>query len=244
LTGNAEHDFPVAGIAPTVRAGVISERREHRVTTSRPQSPDDALWFLLDGNERFVRGRMEHPHQDAGRRTATLDGQQPFAAILGCSDSRAAVEIVFDRGLGDLFVVRTAGHMVGAEVLASLEFAVAVLGAPLVVVLGHDSCGAVGAALQAHETGVTPPGNLRHVVERLTPQVLEARAADVTHPDEVARLHARRTAEALLEQSAVLREQVDAGACGVVVLAYDLADGRAHVVAAHGVTVPERAAEG
>jgi carbonic anhydrase len=210
------------------------------LATTWPQTPDEALRFLLDGNERFVRGRMEHPHQDAARRAATVDGQQPFAAILGCSDSRAAVEIVFDRGVGDLFVVRTAGHMVGAEVLASLEFAVAVLGAPLVVVLAHDSCGAVAAALQAHETGVTPPGNLRHVVERLTPQVLEARAADVTDPDEVARLHARRTADALLEQSAVLRERVEAGACGVAVLAYDLADGRAHVVATHAVTTPVR----
>ncbi len=209
------------------------------MTTSWPETPDEALRFLLDGNERFVRGHAEHPHQGAERRAAAADGQRPFAVLFGCSDSRVAAEIVFDRGIGDLFVVRTAGHIVGAEVLASVDFAVAVLEAPLVVVLGHDSCGAVGAALQAHESGVTPPGHLSHIVERLTPLVLEARAANVTDVDEVGREHGRRTAQALLEQSALLRERVEAGACGVVVLAYDLVDGRTHVTAAHGVPVPE-----
>ncbi len=213
------------------------------MTATWPHTPDEALRFLLDGNERFVRGRVEHPHQGAERRAATVDGQQPFAAILGCSDSRAAVEIVFDRGLGDLFVVRTAGHVVGAEVLGSLEFAVAVLGAPLVVVLGHDSCGAVAAGLQAHDSGVMPPGHLPHIVERLEPQVLEARATGVTDPDEVGRLHGKRTAEALLEQSAILRERVDAVACGVVVLTYDLVNGRTNVVATHGVAVPQAVPE-
>ncbi len=209
------------------------------MATTWPETPDEALRFLLDGNERFVRGHAEHPHQGADRRVAAADGQQPFAVLFGCSDSRVAAEIVFDRGIGDLFVVRTAGHLVGAEVLASVDFAVAVLATPLVVVLSHDSCGAVGAGLQAHESGVTPPGHLRHIVERLAPLVLEARAAGVIDPDEVGRWHARRTAQALLEQSELLRERVEAGTCGVVVLGYHLVDGRTHVVAAHGVTVPE-----
>jgi carbonic anhydrase len=211
-------------------------------STTWPGTPDEALRFLLDGNERFVTGKVDHPNQDAERRTEAANSQHPFAVLFGCSDSRVAAEIVFDRGIGDLFVVRTAGHLIGEEVLASVDFGVAVLGTPLVVILSHDSCGAVGAALDAHQSAVTPAGHMRHIVERLTPEVLEARAAGITDRDEVVRMHGRRTAEDLLEQSALLRERVEAGTCGVVVLAYALADGRAHVVAAHGVTVPPEAA--
>jgi carbonic anhydrase len=207
-------------------------------STEWPATPDEALRFLLDGNERFLTGRAAHPNQDAERRTEAANQQHPFAVLFGCSDSRVAAEIIFDRGIGDLFVVRTAGHLIGAEVLASIDFAVAVLATPLVVILSHDSCGAVGAALEAHESAVTPAGHMRHIVERLTPEVLQARAAGVTDRDEVARLHGRRTAEALLEESALLRERVEAGECGVVVLAYQLVDGRTHIVAAHGVAVP------
>ncbi|HYY10460.1 MAG TPA: carbonic anhydrase [Kineosporiaceae bacterium] len=208
------------------------------MTTTWPVTPDEALQFLLDGNERFVRGDVAHPNQDAARREAAALDQKPFAVLFGCSDSRVAAEIVFDRGLGDLFVVRTAGHLVGEEVLASIDYAVAVLETPLVVVLSHDSCGAVGAALQAHESGVTPPGHLRSIVERLTPEILQARATHVTDPDEVTRLHGRHTARAILEQSPLVRERVEAGDVGVVVLAYQLVDGRTHVVASHGLTVP------
>jgi carbonic anhydrase len=208
------------------------------MATTWPGTPDEALRFLLDGNERFVTGAVAHPNQDAERRAEAANEQRPFAVLFGCSDSRVAAEIIFDRGIGDLFVVRTAGHLIGEEVLASIDFAVAVLGTPLVVILSHDSCGAVGAALDAHQSAVTPAGHMRHIVERLTPEVLEARAAGVTDRDEVARLHGRRTAEALVEESALLRERVEAGTCGVVVLAYQLTDGRTHVVAAHGVEAP------
>ncbi|MFE5549268.1 carbonic anhydrase, partial [Streptomyces sp. NPDC056534] len=112
-------------------------------------SPAVALDALLAGNTRFVSGAPQHPNQDAARRTELAPGQDPFAVILGCSDSRLAAEIIFDQGLGDLFVVRTAGHVLGTEVLGSVEYATSVLGARLVVVLGHDSCGAVAAARAA-----------------------------------------------------------------------------------------------
>jgi carbonic anhydrase len=204
--------------------------------TTWPSTPDDALRFLLDGNQRFVAGRPEHPNQDAARRETSVNVQRPFAVLFGCSDSRVAAEIIFDRGLGDLFVVRTAGHLVGDEVLASIEYGVAVLDTPLVVVLSHDSCGAVDAALHAHDSGQTPPGHLRRIVERLTPEVLVARAQGITDADEVARLHARATAQTLLEESALIRERVDAGACGIAVLAYRLVDGRTHLIAGHGLS--------
>src|SRR4051795_12320053 len=201
-----------------------------------PDTPDEALAYLLDGNERFLSGQADHPNQDAARREASANEQRPFAVLFGCSDSRVAAEIVFDRGLGDLFVVRTAGHLVGEEVMASLEYAVAVLETPLVVVLSHDSCGAVGAALQAHESAVTPPGHLRRIIERLTPEILAARARGITDVDEVARFHGLATAQTLLEESALLRERVESGVCGIAVLAYQLVDGRTHLVGAHGLS--------
>src|SRR5882757_11398177 len=121
-----------------------------------PTDPDQALRLLLAGNRRFVLGRREHPNQDAARRTETAPGQRPFAVLFGCSDSRLAAEIIFDRGLGDLFVVRTAGHVIGPEVLGSIEYGVTVLGTPLIAVLGHDTCGAVGAAMRAVHDGALP----------------------------------------------------------------------------------------
>src|SRR5882757_6080897 len=145
-----------------------------------PTDPDQALRLLLAGNRRFVLGRREHPNQDADRRTAVVPGQRPFAVLFGCSDSRLAAEIIFDRGLGDLFVVRTAGHVMGPEVLGSIEYAVSLLGCPLAVVLGHDACGAVAATRSAVQDGTTAPGYVRDVIERVTPSVLTARAAGHT----------------------------------------------------------------
>src|SRR3954452_7597051 len=108
--------------------------------------PGEAFELLLAGNQRFVAGAPERPNQDATRRAEVAPSQRPFAVLFGCSDSRLAAEIIFDRGLGDLFVVRTAGHVMGPEVIGSIEYGVGVLACPLVVVLGHEGCGAVGAA--------------------------------------------------------------------------------------------------
>ncbi|MFD9378430.1 carbonic anhydrase, partial [Streptomyces sp. NPDC059999] len=167
------------------------------------QTPHDAFDLLMAGNQRFVSGTPEHPNQDATRRTETAPSQQPFAVLFGCSDSRLAAEIIFDRGLGDLFVVRTAGHVAGTEVLGSIEFGVSVLNAPLVVVLGHDSCGAVAAACAALEDGKTPGGFVRDVVERVTPSVLAARAAGRETPEEILAEHIEHTVDLLLERSRV-----------------------------------------
>lgn len=203
------------------------------------QSPTPAAAFelLLAGNRRFVAGAPQHPNQDAARRAETAPGQRPFAVLFGCSDSRLAAEIIFDRGLGDLFVVRTAGHVVGSEVLGSIEFGVDVLGCPLVVVLGHDSCGAVGAACAALDEGMVPAGYVRDVVERVTPSVLAARAAGRVEADEILAEHVRHTVDLLLDRSRVLAERVDAGQAAVVGLCYRLVDGRADVVAARGLDV-------
>ncbi|MFJ9643690.1 carbonic anhydrase [Streptomyces sp. NPDC004244] len=197
-------------------------------------TPRDAFELLMAGNERFVSGATEHPNQDAARRTETAPSQQPFAVLFGCSDSRLAAEIIFDRGLGDLFVVRTAGHVAGTEVLGSIEFGVSVLNAPLVVVLGHDSCGAVAAACSALENGNTPGGFVRDVVERVTPSVLAARAAGRETAEEILAEHIEHTVDLLLERSRILAERVAAGRLGVVGLSYRLADGSAQFVASRG----------
>ena len=111
-------------------------------------TPDEALKKLMDGNQRFVQGKLSNPNQDTVRLTEVAQGQSPFAAILSCADSRVPPEILFDQGLGDLFVVRDAGNVATPEEIGSLEYAVAILGSQVLLVLGHQSCGAVTAALQ------------------------------------------------------------------------------------------------
>ena len=198
--------------------------------TPRPQTPALAWQALQEGNARFVTGEPRHPDQDAARRAEIADGQTPFALVFGCSDSRVAAEIVFDQGLGDLFVVRTAGHVVDTGVLGSLEFGVAVLGIPLVVVLGHDRCGAVEATVAAVDSGTMPGGYIRDVVERVMPSVVSGRSRGVHDVAALVGEHVRHTAGLLAQRSVVLSEGVAAGRCAVVGLTYTLADGRVSVV--------------
>jgi carbonic anhydrase len=203
----------------------------------RSATPAEAYAVLLEGNARFVRGEREHPNQDADRRSKSAPGQRPFAVLFGCSDSRLAAEIIFDRGLGDLFVVRTAGHVAGAEVLGSIEYGVTVLGAPLVVVLGHDSCGAVTEAGEAERGGIAPAGYLGDVVERVMPSVLAARAKGLTDINQFVDEHIRRTVAGLVGRSLLLATEVSAGRCAVVGLSYRLAEGTVHPVAQRGLQV-------
>ncbi|TQM78770.1 carbonic anhydrase [Saccharothrix saharensis] len=201
-------------------------------------TPREAFDLLLSGNQRFVAGTPEHPNQDAARRTEVAPAQRPFAVLFGCSDSRLAAEIIFDRGLGDLFVVRTAGHVVGSEVLGSVEYGVGVLDSPLVVVLGHDACGAVAAACAALDEGTVPSGYIGDVVERVTPSVIASRAAGRAQADEILAEHVSRTVDLMLDRSRLLAERVDAGQVAVVGLTYRLADGNTQLVAARGLDVP------
>jgi carbonic anhydrase len=201
------------------------------VTALTPTTPEQALAELRAGNERFVTGAPRHPNQDAGHRAAVAVGQHPFAVIVGCSDSRLAAEIIFDRGLGDLFVVRTAGHTVGPEVLGSVEYAVTVLGTPLVVVLGHDSCGAVQAARESVRTGTSPAGHLGALVDAVAPSLLRAAREGVEDVDEIVDIHIAQTVEAMLSRSSVLAERVAAGQCAVVGMSYRLSAGEVRTVA-------------
>jgi carbonic anhydrase len=194
----------------------------------RPRTPDDALQELLAGNERFVTGVRIHPHQDAEHRAAVANAQRPFAVVFGCSDSRLAAEIIFDRGLGDLFVVRTAGHIVGPEVLASIEYGVSILGAPLVVVLGHDSCGAIQATHDALTGRSQPTVGTQAIVDRIRPSFDRAAARGVSDLDTVANTHIGVTADMLAHTG--IADAVAAKECVVVGLAYRLEDGRVTLI--------------
>jgi carbonic anhydrase len=204
-------------------------------TPSLAVTPAQAWAKLARGNDRFVAGDYRHPNQDAARRDVLKQGQKPFAVFFGCADSRVAAEIIFDRGLGDLFVVRTAGHVVDPGVLGSIEFGVAILDIPLIVILGHDSCGAVSATVEAVRTGVLPGGYIRDIVERVTPSVLAANQAGMTTADEIEAEHVRHTLGLLAERSRLIGDRVASGRLAVVGAVYNLGDGRARIVDSVGL---------
>ncbi|MGA8046109.1 MAG: carbonic anhydrase [Dermatophilaceae bacterium] len=200
----------------------------------RPHSPTEAWVALAAGNARFMAEEQKHPHQDVHSRSMLAAEQKPFAIFFGCADSRVAAEIIFDQGLGDLFVVRTAGHVVDPSVLGSLEFGVGILGCPLIVVLGHDSCGAVRAGITSVETGDMPPGFLRDIVERVAPSVLAATRHGRTSVEEIQREHVAETARLLASRSTLIRDRVADGTLAIVGAEYALADGRVRVVESVG----------
>jgi carbonic anhydrase len=158
--------------------------------------------------------------------TALVAGQRPTAVLFGCGDSRVAAEIIFDQGLGDMFVVRTAGHIIDAAVLGSIEYAIEILNVPLIAILGHDSCGAVAATLNTLETGVLPPGYIRDIVERLTPSILQGRREGLTSVDDFTARHVQETGAMLLERSKIISDRLRDGRLAIVGLTYELAEGR------------------
>jgi carbonic anhydrase len=192
-------------------------------------SPDASLKRLMEGNQRYVGG-IARRHDFKHEREALVGGQNPYAAILSCADSRIAPEYAFDSGRGDLFVCRVAGNFASSEMVASLEYAVAVLGAPLVLVLGHESCGAVDATIKSLKDGTTLPGQLPSLVTAIAPAVkaVSGRAGDVLANatrqnviDNVAKLSAA---------TPVLNAAVEQGKLKVVGGVYRLGDGRVEMV--------------
>ncbi|GAB3613922.1 carbonic anhydrase [Humibacter ginsengisoli] len=197
------------------------------MTDSRPA---DAWKQLKEGNERFVADRPQHPRQDAERRAETAGSQAPVATIFGCSDSRLAAEIIFDLGLGDAFVIRNAGQVISESVLGSIEYGVAVLHVPLLLVLSHDSCGAVRAAIDsaAPDADRLPP----HIADLIAPIVPAVRrvAGDVADPSsvdstEVGREHVKDTVSELLRRSELVAQAVADGELAIVGANYRLSDG-------------------
>jgi carbonic anhydrase len=196
---------------------------------SRPPSPDAAIERLLAGNQRYIDEHPQAPVSSAAR-IELASGQQPFAVVIGCSDSRVPVETIFDQAPGNLFVVRVAGHVLSDEVLASAEYGVAVLGAMVVLVLGHSECGAVGATLDYLSSGKVFPGHIGRLVESIAPVI---RGSASLGP--AVRANARAGAEALHERSSLLRDALQNGTIRIAAATYDLHDGRVELLARSAV---------
>lgn len=194
-------------------------------------TPTQVWQGMLEGNARFVAGAPRHPRQDADRRHEIAGAQTPRAALFGCSDSRLAAEIIFDEGLGDLFVVRNAGQVISDSVVGSLEYAVVALGVSLIVVLGHDKCGAVAAAIESTAPDAAPlPPHVWRQVAPIVPAVRRVQAADHSEaghidPEHVGREHLRDTVKELLHSSELISQAVADGTLGIVAVNYRLAQG-------------------
>jgi len=194
------------------------------------RTPADVWREMVRGNERFVSGNPLHPRQDVERRTELSLGQAPHAALFGCSDSRLSAEIIFDKGLGDLFVVRNAGQVISESVVGSLEYAVSVLKVPLIVVLGHDACGAVSAAIDSVQPNAAPlPPHIASLTDKIVPAVRRASVIANGTPDpmDVGREHLRDTIAELIAGSELISDAIAAGTLAVVGANYRLTEGTA-----------------
>src|SRR5690625_3361392 len=192
-------------------------------------TPQQAWEQLQAGNQRFVEGTVDHPHQDAGWRASLENSQNPHAVIFGCSDSRLAAEIIFDVGLGDVFVIRTAGQVIDDAVLGSLQFAIEEIDVPLIIILGHDNCGAVTAAVDAMETAEMPKGFMRSLVERIMPSVMAARAQGVTDVNGTVKEHTDQMVHRLVDTSHAVASAVADGKTAVMAVTYSLSDGSVQI---------------
>jgi carbonic anhydrase len=200
-------------------------------TASTPIA-EQAWQRLQEGNRRYAAERCEHPHLSADRRAEIASGQQPFALILGCADSRVGPELIFDQGLGDLFVLRTAGHSVDNAILGSIEFACVELLIPLVVVLGHTHCGALQAVFEVVEK-YQPVSDLVHsIVDDLRPAVEKVRWQSGDRLDLAMRAHVELTVSRIRRLPYLANMMLEKGRPRVVGAYYDLATGRVEVVAA------------
>jgi carbonic anhydrase len=186
---------------------------------------DQALALLKEGNERFVAGNPVQSAQGRERRLEIARGQTPFAVLVSCSDSRVPPELLFGRGLGELFIVRNAGNTVDTTALGSIQYAVAELGVPLVVVMGHERCGAVEAAVAVVEHNATFPGSIGQMIEPIVPAVLSARNQPGDLLDNAVRENVRRVVSRLRTSEPVLMEPLRAGTLKIVGARYDLNDG-------------------
>ncbi|MEV4498473.1 carbonic anhydrase [Micromonospora arborensis] len=190
-------------------------------------TPRAALADLLAGNRRFVSGQPVHGHDvtaAAAAAAAASGDQQPYAVVLGCIDSRVPLEAIFDQTFGAICVIRTGGHVLDRAVCGSIEYVVGQLGVPLVLVLGHERCGAVGATVDALRSGVRPGGSLAHLVDEIAPAVTEAGLDDPAVQPLAIRRHVRRTVHTLRADD-LLAGPVAAGRVAVVGGLYDLATG-------------------
>lgn len=197
-------------------------------------TPEQALARMTSGNADFLAGKTRHSELDNARRLEIARSQSPFAVLVGCSDSRVPPELLFGAGLGELFIVRNAGNTVDSVALGSIEYGALVLGAPLIVVLGHERCGAVAAAVSVVEDNATYPGSIGKMVEGIIPAALKARSFGLKGEDlldAAVRENVKRTVERLRTNETLFVEPQKQGKLKIVGARYDLDDGSVEFIA-------------
>lgn len=212
--------------APKAAAPAHKKAPVHAAVSGGHGSPEAALQRLLDGNARYVAGHAEHPNQSVARRVEVVAGQEPFAVIVTCSDSRVAPELYFDQGIGDLFVVRDAGNVLNDHVIGSIEYAVEHLHASIILVVGHEKCGAVAAAI----AGGRAEGRIGTIIEAIRPAVKETRNQAGDKTDNAIRGNARRVAKTLAVTAPILSHAVQTGEIKIFAARYDLSSGRVELL--------------
>ncbi len=200
--------------------------RTHTKETQANTTAETALEYLREGNERFVKNLKSH-RDLLEQVNETRDGQFPFAAILSCIDSRTSAELIFDQGLGDIFSIRIAGNVINEDILGCMEFACKVAGSKLIVVLGHTKCGAIKGACDNVQLG-----NLSTLLNKIQPSVYfektvtENRTAENDEfVEKVARIQVKRSIEAVIERSMILREMIETKEIGLIGAVYDIDTG-------------------
>jgi len=213
--------MPRLVLVALIGLSIITARAVIAAVDKPTMSGADALKLLLEGNQRFVEGRLEHPNQSVAHRTEVAKGQHPFAAVLACSDSRTAPEIIFDRGLGDLFVVRVAGNVADQVVIESLDYSVKHLGVRAVMILGHNRCGAVTAAVAGHED----EGDIGPLLAELRPAVEASKGMPGNPVENAVRENVEIVTKNLID-SPELSPMVKSGELKIVGGIYDLDTGK------------------
>jgi carbonic anhydrase len=224
LAGGAAIGFAATGTVSSFAAPPKAPPKAENVL-----SPDAALDRLMKGNQRYVEG-VSKRHDFKHEREALTKGQNPYAGVLSCADSRIAPEYAFDAGRGDLFVCRVAGNVINDDVIASLEYAVSVLDTPLIMVLGHQACGAVDAAIKSIKTSTTLPGHLPSLVTALAPAVKAAIDQPGDNLDNAIRQNVILTVAGVKTATPILSKAVEDNKLRVVGAVYDLANGRVALV--------------
>lgn len=180
----------------------------------------EVIQRLKDGNARFVEDHLDGKLQDSSRRDSLVSGQQPYAIVLSCADSRVVPELAFDTGLGELFTVRVAGNVANSSSIGSIEYAVAHCGTKVIVVMGHQSCGAVTAAVAGGDNGY----NINHLLSHITPAIAASEeGASIT---DIVKKNAEMTVEELKNRSAIIKNAVDSGDVEVLAAYYNLDGGK------------------
>jgi len=198
-------------------------------------NPSDALKKLYEGNMHYVKGQLDHPHEDGVRRKKTTsEGQHPFATIVSCSDSRVSIAHIFDVGVGDIFNIRVAGNLSGVDQIASVEYAVEHLGTPILVILGHTHCGAIAATV----SGAKVHGSLQLLLDKIQPAIHRVKGGKPGLPpdefiSEVTKENVWHVIEDMIIKSPEIKEKLKSGKLGVVGAVYDIESGAVTWMGAH-----------